>query len=421
MLAQIRPVAALLTGALFMQIGIGLTMMLIPLRATGEGWSNVTLGWIGAVYAASFTIGCLVTPRLVRRVGHIRVYAAIQSLLVASLLLHSLVVHPLAWALFRFVAGLAVAGTYMVLESWLNEKVTNQTRGTMLSAYMITCMAGIAGGQYIAPLGDPMSPTLFVVAGLLFVAAALPVTLSTAQSPQPLTQVGIDLRGLFRNSPAAMVGSFMSGVVFSIWSYFAPVYGKLSALSDLSIATMLSMAMIGGSLAQLPIGRLSDRMDRRIVMAGAGAFGAALCLLAHLVSPAEPWVLFAFTFTLGLVLFPIYGLANSHANDFAEPQDFVKVSGGLLITYGVGTIIGPLIAGPVIDGMGRAGFFLTLGGAFALYGGYSYWRSLRRDPVAAADRCDYQPAAPAVAQTPESLQLDPRIEDVPQKDRLTGG
>lgn len=418
MIQQLRPITALMLSAFFMVAGVGLAGILIPLRATAEAWSTVTLGWIGASYAAAFTAGCVVVPRLVLRVGHIRVFAAMQTLLVASMLFHSLVVDPIAWALFRLMAGASVAGGYMVLESWLNERVTNETRGMVMSAYMIVSMAAVASGQYLAPAGDPTKETLFVICALLFAAAVLPVTLTSAQSPRPITQVSIDIKSLFKASPAAMVGAFMAGVVFSIWSYFVPVYGKMAHLSDFTIATMLAFAMLGGIIAQFPIGRLSDQMDRRYVMAGAGLFGAALCVPAAILAPATPWVLFGFTFALGMVLFPIYALASAHANDIAQPEDFVKISGGILIFYGFGTTAGPLVGGPIIDAVGKGGVFMTLGVAFAVYGGYAFWRSMRREAVPADERTDYQVITPAVQQTPESLQLDPRIEDVPEEERL---
>ncbi|MCB1381413.1 MAG: MFS transporter [Notoacmeibacter sp.] len=418
MARQFLSVSALLLSAFFMLAGVGLSGILIPLRATAEGWAPQTLGFIGASYAAAFTAGCLIVPRLVQSVGHVRVFAAIQTMLAASLLLHSMFVHPAAWAFFRFMAGMATAGSYMVLESWLNEKVDNDNRGMILSAYMVVSMTGIAAGQYLAPAGDPMNQNLFITCALLFGLAVYPIALSSAQSPRPLTQVSIDIPGLFRASPAAAVGIFISGVIFGIWSYFAPVYGQMAGLSNLAVATMLVAAMAGGVVFQFPIGRLSDRTDRRFVMAMAGAFGAALCLVIALVNPAEPLMIFASTFLLGIVLFPIYSLGNAHANDMAAPEDFVKISGGLLIIYGFGNMAGPLIGGQVIDLKGRPGIFAALGVSFALYGAYAYWRSLRRDPVPAEERTGFQMVPPAVAQTPESYQLDPRIEDVPEEDRL---
>ncbi|MCB1419566.1 MAG: MFS transporter [Notoacmeibacter sp.] len=420
MARQLLSVSALLLSAFFMLAGVGLAGILIPLRASAEGWAPQTLGFIGASYAAAFTAGCLIVPRLVLRVGHVRVFAAIQTLLAASLLLHSMFVHPAAWAFFRFMAGIATAGSYMVLESWLNEKVDNDNRGMILSAYMVVSMTGIAAGQYMAPAGDPMNQNLFIACALLFGLAIYPTTLSSAQSPRPLTQVSIDLPGLFRASPAAAVGIFISGVIFGIWSYFAPVYGQMAGLSNLSVATMLAAAMAGGVLFQFPIGRMSDRMDRRLVMAMAGAFGTVLCLAVTFLNPAEPATIFASTFLLGIVLFPIYSLGNAHANDLAAPEDFVKISGGLLIIYGLGNMAGPLIGGQVIDLVGRSGVFAAMGVAFAVYGAYAFWRTLRREAVAAEERTDFQMVAPAVPQTPESYQLDPRIEDVPEEERLQG-
>ena len=415
---QLLSVSPILLSAFFMLAGVGLTGMLVPLRATAEGWSPQTLGFIGMAYAAAFTLGCLIVPRLVASVGHIRVFAAIQTLLAASLLLHALMVHPVAWAVFRFMAGIATAGSYMVMESWLNEKVDNANRGMILSAYMVVSMAGVTAGQFMVPAGDPSGQTLFILCALLFGLAVYPIALSPAQAPRPLTRVSIDIIGLFQASPAAVAGSFLSGIVFGVWSYFAPVYGTLAGLSTFGVAMMLAAAMAGGALFQFPIGRLSDRMDRRIVMTFAGAFGAALTLAMAIVNPQVPIIIYAGTFLLGIVLFPSYSLAIAHGNDHAKPEDFVRVSSGLLIVYGFGNMAGPLIGGQMTALFGGPGMFTAMAVLFAAYAAYAFWRTKRRDPVKAEDRSDFQVAAPAVPRTPESFQLHPMIEDVPEDGRM---
>ncbi|EBY7415968.1 MFS transporter, partial [Salmonella enterica subsp. enterica serovar Alachua] len=186
-------------------------------------------------------------------------------LLSIALLLHSLIVNPYAWMIFRGIAGFSLAGSYMIIESWLNERVTNETRGKIFSIYMIITMLGLMCGQYILPFGDATTVTLFIICAIIYASALLPTTLSSAQSPNPLTQASLDLKGLYRRSPAAAVGSFIAGIVAGTWSFLAAIYGEMNGLSTFGIATMLACAMIGGAIFQYPLGRASDIVDRRFV------------------------------------------------------------------------------------------------------------------------------------------------------------
>lgn len=364
---QIRSSAALLAGTFFMMVGTGLGNMLVPLRADAEGWSSTTIAWIGTAYAIAFTAGCLLTPVFVRRVGHIRVFAVLQTLLAASLLLLALVIHPIAWAAFRAIWGLSLVGGYMVIESWLNERVDNSNRGTVFAAYMIVSMSGVAVGQFIIPLGSVMTDTLFMAGALAFGAAMLPIALSVAPAPQPLTQVKIDARALFRKSPAAVVGNFLAGVIFGNWIYFGPLYGKAVGLSDTGIAAMLTAAMVGGMVFQVPFGKLSDRIDRRYVMALAGSLGVLISAGMVVLAPTQSFEIIIGMFALGAVLFTIYALNVAHANDQAGAHEFIQISGGLLIVYGIGNMVGPQLGGRLMDAMGPNGFFVAMGAVYACY------------------------------------------------------
>lgn len=412
MLREIRPLGALLLGTFLMMVGTGLGNVVVPLRAAAEGWSQTTIAWIGTCYALAFTAGCLLTPLFVRRVGHIRVFAVLQTTLAASMLLHAMVTDPVAWAVFRAMGGLTLVGGYMVVESWLNERVANTNRGAVFAAYMIVSMSGVAAGQFILPLGDVKSANLFMIAALAFGAALIPVALSVAPAPQPLAEVRIDALGLFRKSPAAVVGSLLAGVIFGNWMYFGPLYGRAVGLSSTGIAAMLTAAMVGGMLFQVPFGKLSDRVDRRYVMALAGAIGVAISVAMVMLAPTRPVSIVLGTFALGSVLFTIYALNVAHANDQASSDEFVQVSGGLLIVYGIGTMVGPQLGGRLMDGFGPNGFFIAIGGVYALYGLYALWRSWRTEALPPELRTDFRvvPALPAA--TPETLAtMDARTEE----------
>lgn len=412
MLIHLAPVTPLLVGTFILLAGNGVIGMLLPLRAAAEGWTPTTIGWMGTGYAVAFTAGCILVPRLVRSVGHVRVFSALSTAIAISMLGHALVIDPIAWIAIRAVAGFSLAGIYMVTESWLNERATNDIRGLVFSIYMIITMVGLMAGQFLMPLGDPTTPTLFMVAAILYGLALMPTALSPAASPAPLTQVSLDLRGLYRRSPAAAVGSFLSGVIAGNWNYLAPIYGHQIGLSTLSTATMLAAAMIGGALCQIPLGRLSDKMDRRQVMVGAGIFGAAISAGIVAVDPSTPWIVFLAIFFLGGVLFPIYSLNVAHANDHAEPHEFVNVAGGLLIINGGGVMFGPQFGGRLMDAVGPNGFIVAMGVTFVAYAGHAFWRTLRRQAVEAGERSGFQPASLPRQQTPQILELDPRSDDV---------
>ena len=417
MVAQLIPVSALLVSTFFMLAGIGLGGVLVPLRASMEGWNSTDIAWVGTSFAFFFTLGCIFMPYLVRRVGHIRVFAALQTLLAMSFLAHALAIHPLAWALIRGLGGFAAAGAYMVLESWLNEKVSNENRGAIFSAYMIISMFGVAIGQYIMPFGDVGGAEMFMIVAILFGFALLPTALSSAPAPVPLARVSLDLKGLYLTSPAAVVGAFLTGVVNGVWLFFAPIYGEDAGLTTANIATMMASGMIGGAAAQFPFGRLSDKIDRRYVMVMGGALGTAISTAMMLFQPENPVMIFAGIFLFGAALFPIYALNVAHANDLADPEEFVKVSSGLLIVYGVGTMIGPQLSGRLMDATGPSGFFVASAAGFALYTAHTLWRTYRREATGLDERQDFHVLPVTAAQTPETVHLDSRIEEVPEDER----
>ncbi len=412
---SILPITSLLVSAFFMMAGVGLGGYLIPLRAVYEGWSTFQISMIATGYALAFTLGCYATPLLVLRVGHIRVFAVLCAALSISLLMHALVVNSIAWIVFRGIAGFSIAGAYMVMESWLNERVTNDTRGTVFSVYMAVSMVAVMVGQFIVPFGDPATTALFMVCGIIFALALMPTGLSNAQSPRPLTRVTVNLKRLYLNSPAAVIGSLLAGGISGAWTNLAPVFSQRVGLSTTEGATMLAAAMIGGALFQIPLGRLSDRIDRRYVMSSAGVIGTIFCLLAVTVGADNVLVFIVVMFLLGSVLFPIYALNVAHANDHAEADEFVAVSGGLLIIYGIGTMLGPLIAGVMMDRFGPVALFACIGGAFAVYGLYAYYRTFRRGQAAEEERIDFQAIPLARTQTPQTYELDPRV-DIPQEE-----
>jgi len=410
MIQSVRSVASLLLSTFFLLTAMGLSGYLIPIRAVAEGWSTFTISLIATGYAIAFTASCIITPRLVLRVGHVRVFGALTTMMAMSFLLHSLIVHPMIWVLTRAIAGFSIAGGYMIIESWLNEKVSNENRGALFSVYMVVSMAAVMVGQYIVPFGDPLGPTLFIVCTLICSMAVMPTALSSAQSPQPLTQVKFDVPALYRRSPAAVVGTLLAGLIASAWGGLGPVYATQLGLSTAEGASMLAIAMIGGAIFQYPLGRASDRMDRRRVMIFAGFVGMTACTITMAFGVDNRIVFFAGMLFLGTVLFPIYSLNVAHANDHAEPDEFVEVSSGLMITYGGATMIGPLVTGAAMDRFGPSALFAVIAICFAAYSGHAAWRISRREQPSEEMRSDFLPMAAMPDLTPQSAELDPRSD-----------
>ncbi|WP_417426319.1 MFS transporter [Hoeflea sp.] len=410
MIQSVRSVASLLLSTFFMLAAVGLSGYLIPIRAVEEGWSTFAISLIATGYAIAFTASCIITPRLVLRVGHVRVFGVLTTMMAMSFLLHSLVVHPMAWVLIRALAGFSIAGGYMIIESWLNEKVSNENRGALFSVYMMVTMSAIMLGQYVVPFGDVMQPALFMVCALICSLAIMPTALSSAQSPQPLTQVKFDVPALYRRSPAAVIGTLLAGLIASGWNGLGPVYASQLGLTTTEGASMLAVAMVGGAIFQYPLGRASDRMDRRKVMIFAGLVGVITCSMTAVFGVENRMMFFALMLVLGTVLFPIYSLNVAHANDHAEADEFVEVSSGLMIIYGVATMIGPIIIGLAMDGLGPFALFAAMAICFATYSGHAAWRISRREQPSEETRSDFLMMAPMREQTPQTAELDPRSD-----------
>ncbi len=378
MLSSLASIFYLMLSTLLMMAGLGLMNYLVPIRSIAEGWSPLTISVIATGYTLGFTVSCIITPKLVARVGHVRVFSALVTLLTVSILLCSLLVEWHAWVLFRAIAGFAIAGSYLIIESWLNERVNNENRGALFSVYMITCLVGSIGGQYLVPLADPSTTVLFILCALIFSLAIFPTALSTAQSPAPIAQARFDLMRLYRRSPVAFIGSLMSGALSGTWGSLGGVYTQNIGMNTAQGATLLAAVLAGGAISQMPLGRLSDRVDRRLVMVMCSIFGVLACAVMAIFGGLGLTPIYIGGFFVGTVLYPVYALNVAHANDLAEPNEYVTISSAIMILYGLGTVSGPLMAGTLMEWAGPNGLLWFLSAIFAIYGGYAGFRITRR-------------------------------------------
>lgn len=403
------PIISLLMSTFFMMVGAGLSGIVLPLRGSLEGWPIYLIGLLGTGYALAFTLGCLIAPRVVRRAGHVRAFASLAALLAIAALLHGLVVHPAFWIFVRGITGFALAGAFMVIESWLNERVTNETRGLVFSMYMIVAMGATMAGQLLIPLTDPALTTPFMLCAIMFAAAVIPTAMSRQEHPKPLTEARLDLGAVFNTSPVAAIGVFMGGIMQGAWANMAPVFGSEIGFSTTQIATLVVIAVAGGIAFQYPLGRMSDHVDRRLVIAGTGLTCCGISLFVATLASSHAPTLFSLVFLLGGLIYPVYSLAVAHANDHVTGGSFVKIAGSLLIVYGVGTMFGPLLAAGLMEWYGPHGIFFATGGASALLAAYALLQIFRRSPLPAEVQNEFATMPLAPTQTPTTLVLDPRV------------
>lgn len=410
MFATYRPIFSLLSSTAFLLAASGLHGLLLPLRGQAEGFSTATLGLLGTAWAAGFMAGCFFTPRLVRRVGHVRAFSAFAASGAIIALLTGLWIEEMAWIVLRAGTGFTMAGAFMVIESWLNERASNENRGTVFGMYMMVTYAAIMAGQLIVAVADVGTASLFMAAGIFFCAALIPVSVSSAASPKPLADVRLDLRGLYSNSPVAVVGCVLIGVANGAWGTLGAVYGARIGISTTEIAFMMSLVVISGALAQMPVGRISDRTDRRYVLSGAALVCATVAVLLFLVSPRTPMPILVLTAAYGAMAYTLYSIAVAHANDHASPEDFVKVSGGLLLLYGFGTMIGPVLGAILMDQLRPDSLFLATALPHFLLAIYALVRVRARPPVPVEEREAFKAVPAERAVTPQAVLLDPRSD-----------
>jgi MFS family permease len=408
MFATYQPIFSLLRGTAFLLAASGLHGLLLPLRGQQEGFSTVALGLMGTAWASGFVAGCYFAPRLVRQAGHVRAFGAFAASGAIIALLTGLIIGETVWIVLRAFTGFTMAGAFMVIESWLNEKATNENRGTVFGLYMMVTYASIMAGQMIVAAGDVGKDSLFMVAGIFFCLALIPTAVSSQASPQPLQDVRLDLPGLYANSPVSFMACLLIGVANGAWGTLGAVYGARIGITTAEIALMMSLVVVAGAAMQMPVGRISDRTDRRYVLIGASAASTVAALVIFLFTPRSGAFVIAMAAAYGAFAYTLYSLAVAHANDHAKPEDFVKVSGGLLLLYGFGTMIGPVLGSALMTAMRPESLFLATALAHFLLAGYAILRIGQRAPVPIEARETFQTLPADRAVTPEATRLDPR-------------
>lgn len=350
-------VGALLISAAVLLAGGGLMATLIAIRAQIEGFPLEAIGLLTSAYFAGFISGCFGTPYLVKRVGHVRVFAALSAVIAAAALTHAIFINIPIWIVLRILVGFSFAGLYLLIESWINEQAPNEQRGQVLSLYRMVDLGAITAGQFLLTVADPGDFILFSLVAILICVAIFPISISTASSPRPVTQTSLNLKKLMKNSPLAVVGSFSVGLAGGAFWGVAPVFIQQLGHPVVVVSIFMSVVIAAGAMLQWPAGFVSDKIGRREVLlfSSIGATFSGLFLWQY--APQSLSLLLVGAALYGMFAMQIYGMSAAHANDYAGPGDFVAISGGLLLIYGMGSVVGPSIAPFVMNAFGPSALF----------------------------------------------------------------
>lgn len=399
MLRTLRPVASLLTGTALLLIGAGLLNTLIPLRGMAAGWSGTLLGGLTSAYYAGYFIGTFAMPPLVRRIGHIRAFAFCAACTACVVLLHALGDNAVAWIVLRLLTGVVLVGLYAIIESWLNAQAAPAQRGTVFAAYMVVNLCSLALAQQLLRVGGQPF-VLFTVIALAVCAATLPVLLTRQMQPQPQATPKLQLGMLFDVAPTAGAGALLSGLAMGAFWGLLPVYARNIGFGTAEVGTYMSVAILGGAALQWPLGRMSDHHDRRIML-GSVAAAAAVLAVGALAAGGREWLAMILIFLFGGMVFAIYPIVVAHLVEHVPPDSLLAASSSVLLVYGVGSALGPLVAGGLMSAVGPWSLFAWFAGTHAMLAAYALYRFNVRQRQPLRER-RFQPM---LRTTPAALRL----------------
>ena len=369
--------------------GHGLTSTLLGIRAGLEGFRPTVTGLVLSGYYAGFLIGSLAAAPTIRRVGHIRVFAGLASLASAAVLVHAVRADPVAWLVLRVLSGVCLSGLYVVTETWLNGVATNSTRGGMLAGYMVVVTGGLAGGQLLFSVADAGGFAAFVLASVLVSLAVVPVSLANVHAPGVPDPHPLSLRDLMDAAPLAGVGAALSGFLGAAVVTGGVIFAAEAGLGQGATSVLIFAALVGALVLQVPLGRWSDRIDRRLVIVAAGVTGAVAALAAGLVGPDHLVLLVVLMTVAGGMAFPLYSLSNAHLNDYLADGTRVAAGARMVLVNGMGAIAGPVVVAATIDASGPVALFAVLATAYVVMAVFALYRIARRAPVAEDERASY--------------------------------
>ena len=417
MIRSLTPLAALLIADALVLLGHGLLLTLIPVTASQLGFSDVQVSLTGTGYFLGFVTGCLATPFALKRVGHIRTFAVLASAYTALILLFSWSQSFIGWMLLRFMIGTMIAGIYMIIESWLNERADKKNRGAILSFYAMLNLAMITIAQQLLNLGDVSPLLLFALAGIFLSLSIVPVSLTLALAPTPIHKVNVDFAKVWKHSHTGLIGAVFTGLITgSFWS-LAPIYAKDSGFTTLQLANFMSAAVLGGALFQIPLGRFSDKFDRRLILVFIALAGAVISVFTFIASSQSFYagaISTGLAFMWGGFSMTMYAICLAHANDNADSANFVDIGSVMLITYGLSSAVGAPIASAFMSLLGHQFLFVFMAISFAAFCAILIARRNSHVLPTVAEHNEKFHVTAGMT-TPEAFNLDPRAEELDEE------
>lgn len=410
--AVIGSVRPLFVSLAILMLGTGLLGTAVGIRAELERFPTAVSGLVMSCYYLGFLGGCWLAPRLVKLMGHVKVFASLAALGAVAAVVYPVMPTPIAWSMIRVVTGATIAGLYVVCESWLAGIGSAMTRGRLLAVYLLVVNSGYGAGQLLLSIASPIEPTLFVIAAILMALSALPLLSSMSSPPVRTNPQHLRVREIIKTAPLGLATSFVTGVGVGSILGFGAVYGTEVGMSVERVGLLMVMAMAGGVALQWPIGALSDRISRRHVIIGSTLAAGAVSGVATAVDPLSIAILLCmFGFTA--FSFPLYSLAISHVNDALHPDKLVAASAVLLGVYGVGTLLGPIGASLAMETTGPAGFWMVSSSAHVILGLYGLYRLVKRRRLLQAHHLPPLPINPS----PQAAWLIEDTAEVPSVSR----
>ena len=380
-----RAIGPLMSGTVAVFLGNTILITILPIRAQVEGFSESAIGLMGTIHFAGFALGCVIGPVMVTKVGHIRCFAGFSALMATIILLFPFAIDPAAWSAMRGLSGICLAILYLVIESWLNDSADNEIRGAVLSVYIIAASAVTVAGQLMINLFPVEAFQQFSMAAIFLVLAVAPLTLADSKAPKPVPEARLRIARLWALSPTGFMACLAAGMVEGAFWTLGPVYAQGKGLPVSQITLFMAAFVLGGLLSQWPLGRLSDRVDRRWVIIGCCVGTTVTAVLLAFLPLASGILAFLLAILHGAFMLPLYPLSLAHANDHAPNEELVEVSSGLLLLYAVGAIAGPWAVGWAMESYDSGGvLFLAMAVILSLLALFIVLRAIVR--AAPSDR-----------------------------------
>jgi len=393
-----------------MTMGNSLVITLLTIRLHEQDISTWLIGLVSASYYLGFLLGGFRIERFIVRVGMIRAYATFGSVLAVSIMLHGLWTSPWIWIFLRIIGGYCIAGLYIVIEGWLISRSTVRTRGQILAFYSIALYGSQAIGQYLLTLSNPQTLIPFCIATIFCALSVVPLSMTYVESPNIEEPSALSLRKLFNISPTGVLATLCAGLILGAVYGMMPLFLAETNHSVDQVAMLMSITIFGGMALQYPIGRLSDYIERRIVIISVSLI-AVVCSLGIITFGETNITLLAIMlFLLGGMIFPIYPLAISHACDVLDRKDFIAATQGLVFVYGLGAVFGPVTGSGFIKTIGPIGLFYFFILICILLVLFSSYRRIKRKIFKISDE-EKQGFVSVPQTTPVGTELDPRQDD----------